>query len=472
MGDNRNSDLLSRYEKMLRGEANSYFDTEEFYDIASEYEYMGYMDDALRAVENGLRFHPNTDILLAKRARYLLSLDRVDEAREMVIRVRIDNEDSFFVKVGLLFNDSDFEGGIAKMRLWLEMPDITADRCIDALELSSDYEVVDLSLPMILKYAERLPVRQRRDMLEDFLSILEEDGYMKERCLVYEKILDMEPFSGNYWREAFWAYMDAGNYAKAVEAIDYAIAVSPDDSSLLCEKADCLFRMGDFRRAADIISKNISRMEDKSYPYEILAGCFTNMGNCMTSDRVLDIAQEIYPDNYKYWYLRAENRLYSDDADYNKCIEYLKYALRISPDDENVSLLLAKVYFKMEKYSDARALLGRLIDLNKADAKVYMLLGDVELKAGFPDMAIGYYKKALEFETFNADAFVKLVNAYSQVEDVENMIKAIDELELLIDSEQVKDGINSDETVKGAKDIRKAIELIKSMLRNGMDDMI
>ena len=126
----------------------------------------------------------------------------------------------------------------------------------------------------------------------------------------------------------------------------------------------------------------------------------------------------------------------------------------------------------MEKYSDARALLGRLIDLNKADAKVYMLLGDVELKAGFPDMAIGYYKKALEFETFNADAFVKLVNAYSQVEDVENMIKAIDELELLIDSGQDKDGMNNDETVKGAKEIRKAIELIKSMLRNGMDGMI
>ena len=169
MGDNRNSDLLSRYEKMLRGEANSYFDTEEFYDIASEYEYMGYMDDALRAVENGLRFHPNTDILLAKRARYLLSHDRVDDPSEMVIRELNDNKDSLLVKDGLLFNDSDFDEGIAKMRLWLEMPDITADRCIDALELSSDYEVVDLSLPMILKYAERLPVRQRRDMLEDFL---------------------------------------------------------------------------------------------------------------------------------------------------------------------------------------------------------------------------------------------------------------------------------------------------------------
>lgn len=471
MGENRNADLLSRYEKMLRGESGCYFDADEFDEIALEYENSGSMDDALLAVENGLKFHPESDILLAKRACYLLSLGRVEEARETVARVHIDNEESYSAKIELLFNDGNFEKGFSLMHRWLDMPDITVERCLDALDLCIDFNVARLPLAMILRYAGRLPVVQRKELLLEIIATLEESGYAGERYAVYEKILDIEPFSKKYWKEASLAYMDAGNHAKAIEAADFAIAISPDDLDLLYNKAYCLYESGDFEHAADIISKNLSKIEDKSYPYEVLAECYTNMGNYKVSDAVLDIAQEIYPDNERYWYIRAKNRFFSEKTDYDKCIEYLKRALRINPEDIAVSILLAEVYFAMERYSDARAVLGRLVDLNTAEAKVYTLLGDVELKAGFPDIAIGYYRKVLGFERYNVDVYFKLIYAYSEVEDVDSMNKLISHLENLI--EKVSNGDEMDEELsKGVKNIKKAISQIKSILRDSIDDAI
>lgn len=471
MSDDGMNELVSRYEKMLRGESGCYFDAEEFDEIALEYENSGSIDDALLAVENGLKFHPDSDILWAKRACYMLSLGRLDEARASVSHVRVDNEESYAAKIELFFNDSDFNKGLYLMKLWLDMPDITPERCLDALDLCIDFNIEELPLSMILASAERLPVARRLGLFREIVDTLDESGYGRERYAVYEKILDMKPFSKNYWKEASLAYMDAGNVAKAVEAADFAVAVSPGDTDLLLNKAYCLYEAGDFEHAAEIISKNLSRIHDKSYPYEVLAECFCSMGNHSKSDCVLDIAQEIYPDNARYWYIRAKNQFFSDNTDYGKCIDFLKQGLRLSPDDVSISILLAEVYFDMERYSDARGILGRLVDLNIAEAKVYTLLGDVEIKAGFPDIAIGYYRKVIGLEIYNVDVYFKLIYAYSVVEDVDSMNGVIERLEGLI--EKASDSETADDELsKGVRNIRKAIEQIKSILRNSIDDTI
>lgn len=469
MGDNGKGELLSRYEKMLRGEAGYYFDAEEFDEIASEYEDSGSLENALRAVENGLRFHPDSDMLLAKHACYMLSFGRTEEARESVSRVNVDNEESYSAKIELLFNDGNVGEGISLMKQWLDMPDITTDRCLDALDLCVDFNVDRLPLSMILDAAGRLPSAQRLDLFNEFICVMEESGYAKDRYAVYEKILDMEPLSQKYWKEASLAYMDAGRFAKAIEAADYAAALSPDDAGLLFNKAYCLYEAGDYTGAARIISANLSRIEDKSYPYEVLAECFSNMGDYSKSDDVLDIAQEIYPDNARFWYIRAKNRFLADNSGYAKCIEFLKRALRLSPDDISVSLLLAETYSDMGNFSDARAVLGRLVDLNVAGTAVYTLLGDVELKAGFPDIAIGYYRKALAIENDNVEVYVRLIYAYCAVEDMDSMNLAIKRLNELIDKVPDNDGTGCGKPA-GMENIRKTVEQIKSMLGSCLDD--
>ena len=79
-----NSDLIRRYEDMLRCGERRYFDAEDIEDIAYEYELSEQYRDALGVIEYGLELHPGNIDLLVRRAGYLLCLDRIDEAERQI----------------------------------------------------------------------------------------------------------------------------------------------------------------------------------------------------------------------------------------------------------------------------------------------------------------------------------------------------------------------------------------------------
>ena len=64
------SNLLLRYEKMLRGECREWFDTEDYEEIALEYEMASMLSDALDVIETGLQCHPMSEELMTKKAHY------------------------------------------------------------------------------------------------------------------------------------------------------------------------------------------------------------------------------------------------------------------------------------------------------------------------------------------------------------------------------------------------------------------
>ena len=74
------SELIRRYEEMLRRGERRYFDAEDLEDIAYEYELSEQYQEALDVIEYGLELHPGNPELLVRRAGYLLCLDRIDEA--------------------------------------------------------------------------------------------------------------------------------------------------------------------------------------------------------------------------------------------------------------------------------------------------------------------------------------------------------------------------------------------------------
>ena len=81
MSAKRSNELVERYEQMLSGTGSCYFDSDEIGEIAEYYESKGQLPNALHATEFGLNMHPGDVELRLKQARYLLYLDRADEAR-------------------------------------------------------------------------------------------------------------------------------------------------------------------------------------------------------------------------------------------------------------------------------------------------------------------------------------------------------------------------------------------------------
>ena len=83
MSAKKPNELIDRYEEMLRGTVSCYFDTDEIDEISDYYESKGQLSKALHAIEFGLNLHPDNVDLKLKEARYMLYLDRADEAKEL-----------------------------------------------------------------------------------------------------------------------------------------------------------------------------------------------------------------------------------------------------------------------------------------------------------------------------------------------------------------------------------------------------
>ena len=103
MSAKKPNELIDRYEEMLRGTVSCYFDTDEIDEISDYYESKGQLSKALHAIEFGLNLHPENVDLKLKEARYMLYLDRADEAKRIMkaqaSRGADFNEGSFMEKI-------------------------------------------------------------------------------------------------------------------------------------------------------------------------------------------------------------------------------------------------------------------------------------------------------------------------------------------------------------------------------------
>ena len=103
MSAKKPNELIDRYEEMLRGTVSCYFDTDEIDEISDYYESKGQLSKALHAIKFGLNLHPDNVDLKLKEARYMLYLDRADEAKRIMkaqaSRGADFNEGSFMEKI-------------------------------------------------------------------------------------------------------------------------------------------------------------------------------------------------------------------------------------------------------------------------------------------------------------------------------------------------------------------------------------
>ena len=113
MSAKKPNELIDRYEEMLRGTVSCYFDTDEIDEISDYYESKGQLSKALHAIEFGLNLHPDNVDLKLKEARYMLYLDRADEAKRIMSELADYSLDATLIRAELLFIDGYMSDGHA-----------------------------------------------------------------------------------------------------------------------------------------------------------------------------------------------------------------------------------------------------------------------------------------------------------------------------------------------------------------------
>lgn len=456
----RRTELINRFEKMLKGESGYFFDEDEFEDIALEYEMGEELNKSLNAIEVGLKFHPKSQQLISKKAYYQLVLKRVEDTKETLKGISKDTPESLIVKTELLLIEKDFDAAREMLDILLQSDD-DPELYLRVSDILSEYKKLGEMLPSIIKVVKKIPDRERLAILMELVNILDSEGFSEAHVPLYEMMLDIEPFSFETWISLSKGYVEIENYEKSIEALEFAAAINPIDPITQSIKGYCLYKQRNFEEAIDVISRVLDTIEEKESAYLLIADCYSKLGRYDESDTFIADARVMFPDNIDLYLIEAENA-YLSKYNYPKSIKLLKEVLQLEPNSKIASLLLAEICYETEDYSQTRRLLTRLIDIDKADDKVYTILGNTELKCQLPDIAIGYYKKALKATDNKVEILIKLVHAYQQADDNVNMQKTILQLELHIGSE------SSEEVDK----IMSTISQLKDILRRNIDENI
>lgn len=243
-------------ESLSRPLSERFFDEDElidFFDFAGDLN-----DDYLRmeALICAARFYPDSEELRQRKAIFFSQFS--DEARQKCVE---DNAES----VGLIWDllrarcadpESIDDRRALLDQIVAEYTDFSDEEVIQVVDLASSFELIDWlkdNINLLRKKAQFVnvllyEVAVAADYVQDFdfaISLLEE-------------LTELEPFNAGFWTLLAKEYASTEEFDKALNAIEYSLAIEPSDPTALYVKAKALF------------STNAPRQEVKSVLLKII----------------------------------------------------------------------------------------------------------------------------------------------------------------------------------------------------------
>lgn len=287
--------LIERFrESMSLPLTDRYFDEDELIDI---FDTAGdTADDLLRmeVLSVASRFHPDSNELNQRRC---LFYNQISEAagREYiestgpkegqmwdVLRMRnmLSRSDADFGK--------EFDSFLASVRKFDE----------DEVAIQFIRLVADANLPdWLLNNVEGIKSRSsnKKMILFETATAFETMNCNEEAARLLTELTEIDPFGYSNWLMLAEQYLAIGNFDEFNNAIDYALAINPDDWQGIYVKAKYYFNKGDFNEAKTLFGQCCALSPTMYDPYRLYAFTLQRCGDEVSGISILRSAMEKFP---------------------------------------------------------------------------------------------------------------------------------------------------------------------------------
>ncbi len=151
----------------------------------------------------------------------------------------------------------------------------------------------------------------------------------------------------------------AGKFQEAREKLLDALAVQPDDASLILSLGNLHFQMGEMAAARKEFQKVTYLFPDNSSGHSNLAAVYVQEGEIVRAEQSLRKALELQPDDADA--LRCLARLYLDDRQYERSLTIFDKVLALQPDDIDSRFAVAAVHFEAGRIDAAKRMLNEVL---------------------------------------------------------------------------------------------------------------
>ncbi len=386
-------ELLSEYEYAKKLSLNKYFDEDDIADLSDYYVEHGFTNKALEVLQLGMRLHPSSGNLQIMLAGAMLCSNMYDEAESLIQGVDSEcppNNDYYYVCAQLQCAQyKNWDKAHALFSKWIDLE----NEAIDAdAHLEEPEEIKrDNYLHVLSSIREFLPPELRTEALTIWLTAYldryesmefgcsETDIAVAELCReetlldvcerAYTLLLETKPYHEGGW--ATLASVQLANYKldEALESADFALAIDPLDVNSMYTKGNCLVTFGQYEDALAVYHKCVKTLdeleEDEDYKRNMIADAQLYIGVCYSKLNRREDAEPYLQSsiewNKKTFHTSSANVWnYRQLADtlfwlerYEEALEQIEMAVSICPDDRDFKEIKGDILLVLGEFEAA-----------------------------------------------------------------------------------------------------------------------
>ena len=122
-------------------------------------------------------------------------------------------------------------------------------------------------------------------------------GKYKDSERIFNELIDHHPYSKQYWNALASAQLMNEDYSNAITSSEFAIAIDPEDSDALSQKASGLLRLGNYEEALKYYRKYCELEPDDEFGFLHQGVCLVNLGRNDEALTTLRTALALAPDD-------------------------------------------------------------------------------------------------------------------------------------------------------------------------------
>jgi len=408
-GENKNdiTQLIERYEEMLNGDAQLFFDSHEFEDIADHYIDKGLLGEAMGSMDFAFKQYPFSANFLIKKAQILTILERLPEAvtiLEVAETLEPGNPDLHIAKGSILSKKRKHQKALKHFNKAQSLSDNPTDV----------YPFIAFEYQCLGKFQDAIKY------LTTFLELEPEDdiaifniAYCFERLDAYndaieffKNLIDKVPYCEITWYQLGLFYNKTKDYKQAVWALDYAILIDECFTAGYHEKARSLTQMGKTKEAINTYLLTFAFEDATGYTYLKIGLCYKELSMHKQAIRYFTKACHEDPQLSEAW--MEIGLCYDASGSTEEGLHYIKKAIDLNPDDLEYLYIQTKIYKKTGLNAEADLGYQKLIELGCDSPTIWMEYANLMREINETKDAINLLKQGIKHNKNHVDLLFRL----------------------------------------------------------------
>ncbi len=411
-----NNISLVKFESMLKTNSVYFFDSMEFEEIIQHYLDSGKNSLAKKAINLGLRQHPNSIMLKLLNAELLIFNDNLEEASKLLKELQAiepTNDEIYVQQASILSKRDDHLGAIDCLKVALSFTDDEVDV----------YSIIGMEYMYLDNFDEALSCFSKclEEDVEDYSSLynviycFDMQSKHEEAIAFLIKHIDVDPYSEVAWHQLGRQHFILEQFEEALRAFDYAVLIDDLFVGAYLEKAKTLEQLGLFELAIENYKTTVELDDPTSFAFVRIGECYEKLNKSTQAIQFYKKAVHEDPLLDKGW--TAITELYCKRKNYGKALYHINKALDIDDQNPIYWRKFAEINLKLNQFEEAVEGFENCIILQDFELVIWIGLSDVLCFIGEYEDALEYLLKAKTLFKNFAEIDYRLACLYFKVKN-------------------------------------------------------